>query len=241
MPETNCPNCGAPASHITHKRGFAVCDYCNTSFPLPKWYAQPEPDMGEVLLAADLRRKPIPGWSVSNEDHWELVPEPEAALRARFEVGNGVHYLLRSSGWFDDADAGVSIKFLDGKTDYIRAGLFVRYQDKRGGYGIFVSVQGTYMFGYYKLDEQDELTWETLMDWTSHTALRPGFGEPNRLRVRARGDRFQVYLNGVLASVFTDNLFSQGEVRIAVEPSRESNIDAVFSNLQVRAVPDEEE
>ncbi len=25
MPETNCPNCGAPASNIVQKRGFAVC------------------------------------------------------------------------------------------------------------------------------------------------------------------------------------------------------------------------
>jgi len=72
MSNLNCPNCGAPASKIVEKLGIVICAYCDTSFPVPKWFVQPQPEMGDILLAADFSKKPISGWSVQNEDAWEL-------------------------------------------------------------------------------------------------------------------------------------------------------------------------
>ena len=59
------------------------------------------------------------------------------------------------------------------------------------------------------------------------------------MRVVARDERFQGYLNGELVSIFLHDLLNKGEVRIAFEGTKNSAIGATFSDLQVPALPDD--
>ncbi len=74
------------------------------------------------------------------------------------------------------------------------------------------------------------------MTWANHTALRAGMNETNRLRVICDGERFRVYLNGVLATSFKDDHFKRGKLYLAVVPTEKSNLDIAFSDLQLREV-----
>ncbi len=234
----NCPNCGASLPPQVSDEDLITCQYCNTTFRIPKTLT-PEPEIGNLILGADFSRKPIIGWDFPNEDKVRLVPGQPPELRAKFSSSDTLYYALNSSGYFDNLDASVSFKFNEGDEEYIRAGLILRYQKGVGSYGVLVSAQGTYMVGYYEKGPDGSLDWKTLLDWTKHTVLRPGLNQVNRLRVIANGDRLRIYLNGVLATSLSDRRYELGEVLLAAEPSEKSNIDVSFFDLQLREAPRE--
>jgi hypothetical protein len=202
---------------------------------VPKTFT-PEPDLG-----ADFSDPVIPGWQIVKrervERHVQTRPGPPPHLWASFPSSDLLHYVLQSSGLFEDFDAGVTIKFLSGNLEYISAALVLRYVTSLGGYLVLISAQGTYKIGWYEMSTKDELEWKACLDWTAHSALRQGLQVPNRLRVVMKGNQMRVYLNGVLATSWRDDRFISGQVRLGVEPGEKSSIEAVFSNLELREVP----
>jgi hypothetical protein len=54
--------------------------------------------------------------------------------------------------------------------------------------------------------------------------------------VIVKGNRIQIYLNGALTASFADGRFDVGQVRLAVEPSENSDVEVAFSDLQIRGV-----
>jgi hypothetical protein len=236
MKPMNCPNCGAALPPAAARLEIAVCEFCGTSFRVPKSLT-PEPDMGDLLLGADFSGKVMPGWEVLNEDkvafHKGSPPEMRGTFPAKKE---GAYYALRSSGLMDDFDASVSIRFIEGEREMIRAGFYLRFSDD-GGYGFLISVQTTYTFGWFQKDEKGELVWNRLLPWTWHTALRDGFNVNNRLRVICDAESFRVFLNGVLATSFKDAKFRAGRVYLTADPGGNSGGTFAFSDLQLREPP----
>lgn len=237
MKPLNCPNCGAGLSASAAKQDIATCEFCGTSFRIPKTNT-PQPDMGDLLLGADFSHKVMPGWEVLNPDKVTFHTGSPAEIRGIFPPKDtGAYYMLRSSGLLDDFDVSLSIKITSGSKENVRAGIYPRLSDD-GGYGFLVSVQSSYTFGFFEKDPNGgALAWRKLLPWTYHTALREGFNESNRLRVICNGDSFRVYLNGVLAGSFKDNQFSVGRVYLAVDPGEKQHGGFSFSDLQVREVP----
>jgi hypothetical protein len=80
------------------------------------------------------------------------------------------------------------------------------------------------------------MVWRDLMGWTTHTALRSGLNESNRLRVICDGDRLRMYLNGVLATSIRDERFEEGRLYVSFPPSKESHVVVAVSDLQLREV-----
>ncbi|NWF63136.1 MAG: hypothetical protein HXY38_02415 [Chloroflexi bacterium] len=231
----NCPNCGAALPARMLKNEIAVCEFCGTSFRIPKTLT-PEPDMGDLLLGADFSQQTMPGWETVNDDMLSLHKGSPAELRGAFKPQLSSYYLLKSSGFLDNFDVSSTIRFFGGDKEWIRAGYFFRHTSE-GGYGVMISAQATYMFGYVAKDEKGELLFYTVMPWTWHIALRPGMNVFNRLRVICNGSGFRIYLNGALASSFQDERFKMGKLYLAAEPSEKSSIEVGFSDLQVREAP----
>lgn len=214
---------------------IATCEFCGTSFRIPKTLT-PEPDMGDLLLGADFSSQIMPGWEALNLDKLNFYKGPPSELRGRFAPQVNSYYALRSSGLFDNFDASVNIKYTEGDKEWIRAGFYARFTDD-GGYAFLVSAQASYTFGVFVKDAKGELVFQKIMAWAYHNALRSGLNEVNRLRVICNEDSFRVYLNGVLATSFKDSRFSMGKLYLAVEPSEKSAIGVAFSDLQLREVP----
>lgn len=235
MRAMNCPNCGAALSATALKADVATCEFCGTSFRLAKTLT-PEPDMGDLLLGADFSQKTMPGWETVNEDKLTFHKGPPAELRGKFLPQFNSYYMLKSSGFLDNFDVSATIRFFEGEKEWIRAGYFFRHTTE-GGYGVMVSVQASYTFGYVAKDEKGELLFYKIMPWSWHTALRPGMDVFNRLRVICNGSNFRIYLNGVLATSFQDERFKMGKFYLAAEPSEKSSMEVGFSDLQVREVP----
>jgi len=234
--QSNCPNCGATLPASAFSSEVVTCQYCNATFRMSRT-PTPEPDMGNLVLAADFSQDPIPGWAFPSRDKIQLLNDSVPELRANFPPQIGLYYALNSSGYFDNIDASVSIKFYDGNLDLIDAGLVLRYHKNVGSYCVLISPLGTYTLGYYQKGEVDDaMDWKSIMPWTRHSAIRKGLNQVNRLRVIANGDRLRIYLNGVLATSIRDDRFDEGEVLLAIESGEKSVIDVGFTDLQLREV-----
>lgn len=230
-----CPNCGASLPVQSTQGGLVTCQYCNTTFRIPTSLT-PEPDMGDLMLGADFSHKPIIGWAFPNEDNIRLVAGNPPELRAKFDAADTLFYSLNSSGFFDDVDVSVSIRFYAGDLKEIDGGLTVRYQKGVGSYAFLISPVGTYSIGFYKPGDKDDMQWTRIIGWTAHSAVRTGLNQANRLRVIASGDHLRMYINGVLASSLHDSQYTAGEVILDAEGSLKSGVDAGFTDLQVREV-----
>lgn len=232
MDQFICPNCGAALPASAAEADVVTCQYCNVTFRIPHTFT-PEPDMGNLVLGADFRSEPIAGWGFPNKDKVTLLNSTPPELRFKFKPESGVLYALNTSGYFDDIDVSVSIQFYEGITDYIDAGIMLRYRKDIGGYMVFISPLGTYTLAYYEKGT-DALVWKYILSWTKHTALKPGLNQINRLRFIADKDHLRVYLNGVLATSVHDTHHEEGMVQLAAEATDKSSIDVGFTDLQLR-------
>ncbi len=214
---------------------MVTCQYCNTTFRIPTSQT-PEPDMGDLMLGADFSRKPVIGWAFPNEDNIRLVAGNPPELRAKFDAADTLFYALNSSGFFDDVDVSVSIRFYGGELKEIDGGLSVRYQKGVGSYAFLISPVGTYSIGFYKPGDKDDMQWTRIIGWTAHAAVHTGLNQANRVRVIASGDHLRMYINGVLATSLHDDHYAAGEVILDAEGSTKSGVEAGFTDLQVREV-----
>lgn len=233
-----CPNCGASLPPQAAPGDLVTCQYCKTTFQVPKSLT-PEPDLGALLLGADFSRKPIIGWEFPNEDNLNFVPGPPPELRAHFPISDMLHYVLNSSGYFDNVDVSVSIVFHAGVLKEIDAGISVRYQKGIGSYAFLISPLGTYAVGYYVPGDDGSMTWKSIIAWTAHSAIRTGLEQVNRLRVVASADRLRMYINGVLATSLHDKRYEAGEVLLDAEGSKNSLVEVGFTDLELREVAGE--
>ena len=235
MDQLICPNCGAPLPASAANQEVITCQYCNITFRIPKSFT-PEPDMGNLILGADFRQDNLPGWDFPNKDNVQFINGTPSELRFKYPAKVGLWYALNSSGFYDDVDASVTIRFYEDKEDIIDAGLVLRYRKTFGSYCILISPLGTYVVGSYELGKENGLEWKTITSWTKHTALRKGLNQINRLRVVIKGNHLRVYLNGVMATSIHDDRFQEGEILLAAEASEKSAVEVGYSDLQVREV-----
>ena len=133
-------------------------------------------------------------------------------------------------------DVSVSIQFYEGELKAIDAGISVRYQKSLGSYAFLISADGTFAVGCYLPGDDGNMVWKPIVTWMTHSAIRTGLNQVNRLRVIAEGDHLRVYINGVLATSLHDSRHEVGEILLDVEGNKTSGVEAGFTNLQVREI-----
>jgi hypothetical protein len=226
--ELSCANCGASIDPQLIRGDVASCNYCGAAFRVAGSQT-PEPSMGNLLLGADFRDPSIPGWINAAPDQLEFRPGSPAEAWINLAASDLIHPVVRTSGPFDDFDAGVTIRFISGIHDQVSAGFELRSWDP-GDYVVRISAQGTYSVGWHDKNEWGGY----LVPWASHPALRGEWGDANRLRVLLRADQMRVYFNGVLALSLRDGRFPIGRLRVVLSPGKADAV-AAFSDLQIRA------
>jgi hypothetical protein len=228
--EMQCANCGAAIEPASIQGNIATCGYCGMSFRAPGSLT-PQPQMGDLLLGADFRDPTAPGWILSTPENLEFRPGSPAELWATSPASDLIHPVVRTPGPFEDVDASITIRFIEGGREFVSAGFELRSWDT-GDYVARISAQGTFSLGWHQAN-----TWGgELIGWTSHPALRVNPGDPNRLRVVARGEQLRIYLNGVLAASLRDGRFGHGRVRVVIAPGSQLRAVVAFSDLQLRDV-----
>ncbi len=227
----DCPSCGAPIVVEPEQAGETYkCHYCGKSFRLPKGI-KIDSHLPDVLTKADFNDPKLVGWETINAHRVTIQTGEDPALLGAFPPSDRVHFVLKTAGYLDDQDMRVKIRFLEGDTDLIHAGLCARYEDGIGGYCVLISAESSYIVGVYLTPEGKEMMWKAIVPWHRHTALKPGLNVTNELRVVLKGEHLSVYLNGVLATSMKDAIYKRGQSHLSVEPSEKSNAKVAFSDL----------
>jgi hypothetical protein len=108
------------------------------------------------------------------------------------------------------------------------AGLVFRADaSKNQFYDFEVTNQGEFYLRYFK-DGQPVF----LIQKTASSAIQ-GVGSKNTLLVIARGNSFQLFINGTLVGKAQDDTFTSGQIGVAAGTLSASTGDASFSNLRV--------
>ncbi len=106
----------------------------------------------------------------------------------------------------------------------------LRYGPRDAGYGVlfrYVDGQNFYFFevadnGYYQFAMKSNGSWEVLIPWTEHKAIRKN-RQLNRLAVKAVGDQFKFYVNDENVSQSVDDRLKSGGLGLAIELFKKNN------------------
>jgi RsiW-degrading membrane proteinase PrsW (M82 family)/tetratricopeptide (TPR) repeat protein len=111
---------------------------------------------------------------------------------------------------------------------------------ENSAYGlIFRQRDGDYYFFRIRDDQRFRLAlryegqWETVIDWTKTSAIRPN--EVNRLTVLAEGSHFLFYINGHYAGEADDKRLSSGTTSVAIELDAGDEAIFEFDNFELRS------
>ena len=227
-----CPNCGYPFPTTIVPGSIIQCAACHSTFSMPATLT-PEPDLGNLLLAADMRGPEIPGWksySWVKAEFTQYNGIAEWRVTMAPEPNHQTDFLLCTPGILDDFDTCATFRFLSGDEKNYFAGFDLRAGED-GCYQVVIDSGGRFRIGYYEKGEWGD----NLVTWGEHPSLRSGLGQPNTLRVLLRGTQMRVYLNGVLAVSLHDTRFNAGKMRVVSSPYDQQMVLAV-SNVQIREV-----
>jgi hypothetical protein len=113
--------------------------------------------------------------------------------------------------------------------------------DPSGSYGILVRLQGSDAFyrfevtgeSRYMVERRDpDGRWTRFLDdWTYHEAIIAGTNSTNRLRVQARGDQLDFYVNGELLQEVTDGAYSAGDIALDAGTFGQPGLRVTFDNV----------
>ena len=123
-----CPNCGYPFPTTIVPGSIIQCAACHSTFSMPATLT-PEPDLGNLLLAADMRGPEIPGWKSSSWVKAEFTQYngiAEWQVTMAPEPNHQTDFLLCTPGILDDFDTCATFRFLSGDEKNYFAGFDLR-------------------------------------------------------------------------------------------------------------------
>ena len=123
------------------------------------------------------------------------------------------------------------LRFLKCSIHYLY-GIWMRNQGNGSFYAFLISSDG-----YFEYAKKDNGTWVMPSNWTKSSAIKTG-EETNRLKVVAKGDKFDFYDNDVLLDSYVDSQFKIGWLGLWVGTQSEGNVTIGFDNFRVWSLKD---
>jgi serine/threonine protein kinase len=213
-------------------RGRATATYgpvAATSAPAPTATAAPPtaaPQLGAPTYQEDFT---APG------DEWEISEGENATYRVEGGVYTIQVYQENWIAWntigleFADFEIVFDVALVDGDI-YNDAGTLFRFQDRDNYYELDLNGGGSFAVG-----KQIDGEWYQILDWTESPAIEP-FGSVNRVRLIARGDQFEVIVNGQTIGRFVDDTYQTGGMALVVTAYDAPPAKATFDNLRIWAL-----
>ncbi len=199
-----------------------------TSTPL----SIPIPQSGDALLEDDFE---------SDDSGWEI---------GEYDAGNvgyadGVYFVTsveqNSTMWgvayrtFGDVSISVDASQISaGPEDNNAYGIICREQGNGDGYYLRISGDG-----FYSILKADDGEFDTLVDWTTSSAIQEG-NSTNRIRVVCNGSILSLYVNDQLLATAEDSTFAEGDISLTATTYEEEATEIHFDNLVVEPAVAEE-
>jgi hypothetical protein len=140
---------------------------------------------------------------------------------------------ILTSDTLTDFVAEVDVRIDDDSPEF--HGLIFRRQDDKSFYSFRISAKGEFAFDVW---ESDDTNYRRLIGPAVSRAIRTGVGQKNHLRVVAKGNRFEMFVNDTkVIDSFVDSTFDVGAVGcMACTCDGSSVAEVEFSNISVRRI-----
>ncbi|KAA3643388.1 MAG: DUF1080 domain-containing protein [Chloroflexi bacterium] len=113
-----------------------------------------------------------------------------------------------------------------------RYGLLLRAPDPSKGMIFEFSCDGS-----YRIAKWDGATWSEIKSWTASGNINAGPDQTNRMGVKAVGNTFQLYVDGVLLTEVTDNEFGSGRFGLVAGSDATANLLIEFDDMAYWNLP----
>lgn len=196
--------------------------------PIPALVSIPLPPGTIGLLYRDDFGDPDSGWRVLVRDTQEQGYANGEYRMLEKELASGVW--AQAIPTFTDFDVRVQAR--NGRAQAGNYGLLFRFQDRDNYYVFWVNPSS----GNYRVLKQVRGEYTTLRGW-GNSPLIPRGNDPMDLRVVARGNMLNFYVNDKLLDGFTDGSLKSGRVGLwIVNDVASDGAEVFFDNLRVFAI-----
>lgn len=186
------------------------------------------PNGGRRLILRDTFEGPAGGWPDQKVENGAFH---YAGGAYRISVNADRQILWTSTTeLYADIDLAIDVTPISGPEGDIAGGLILREQGQSRFYAFQVRPDGTYAFRKSVGNGQ----WESLIDWETSGAIRQGQDQTNRLRVVARGNIFELYINDQLVNTIQDATYQEGFIGFGVSTFEQGGAVVEFDNLELR-------
>ena len=172
---------------------------------------------------------PVEGeWLLENDELSRAYMANEQLL-IEVDAPNLVHYVTLDSEQFGDFTLDVSVTQLSGDRSS-SFGVLFRIQEIGGFYRLAVTGDGQYQV---ELRRTDGSVVSLTDGWQQTSSLRRDLGQPNDIRVVARGNEFQFYANNLLLTELSDSSLGQGKIALDAGTFGRTGLQVAFDDLIV--------
>jgi hypothetical protein len=161
-------------------------------------------------------------------DLWETGSDEDPELASiEWKIQNGVYrwqanaispfvwWVAPETGPLGDFYLSVKARQLD-NPEVGEYGLVFRQADEESYYLFEISEYGNYALFIHTIDG-----WETLLDWTQHSAI--SIGNTNRLAILGSGSDFIFFVNEIAVAEYSDDRLPTGEVGLLIGLSNDGD------------------
>ena len=170
---------------------------------------------------------PVAGeWRLENDELSRAYMANEHLL-IELDAANLVHYVTLDSERFTDFTLNVTVTRLAGDRSSSYGVLF-RVQENGGFYRLALTGDGQFQV---ELRRTDGSAVSLTDGWQQTNSLRTDVGQPNDIRVIARGSEFQFYANSLLLTELKDSSLGQGKIALDAGTFGRAGLQVAFDDL----------
>ncbi|HET92073.1 MAG TPA: serine/threonine protein kinase [Chloroflexi bacterium] len=188
----------------------------------------PRPQAGSVLLRDDFDSSDS-GWEIGDYDTGDVGYK------------DGIYFVTsdkqQSTMWgvayrsFDNISISVNAtQFSAGPDDNNSYGVICREQGNGDGYYLRISGDG-----FYSIMKAVDGDFESLVDWTSSSAIQEG-NAANHIRAVCSSSTLSLYVNDQFLATVEDSTFAEGDIALTATTYEEEATEIHFDDLVVEAV-----
>jgi len=224
----------APAAEPTEPAAPVATEAPATESPAPVATEAPAteapmPKAGDTLLSESFDNNDNE-WGLFEEDGYSAQIQ-DGQMVMKFMEPDYYSYSLPKGNNFSNVDISFDVVVQEGAQDNAWFGAMCRYTDESNYYDFNVDGDGYY--GLWKVVNGET---ETIIDWTESTAIKPGIGETNRIRVICSDSALELYANDQLVFSKQDTTLTAGKFSLQAGRYEEDDalVSVAFDNLEVK-------
>jgi hypothetical protein len=183
----------------------------------------------DLLFADNFAPGEVGDWQIEGDAAGQTTLLNEN-LVIEIDEPNVMQFATLQTPGFTDFILEVDVRQLQGDLQS-SFGVLFRMQNPNQFYRFEITGNGMFMLERRNGDG----TWTRFLeDWVDSSAIRQGYNEVNRLKIRAIGPNISIFANDMLLFQGSDSAYTSGTIALDAGTFTQPGLQVAFDNLEVR-------